>query len=201
VDDSPLKARLQPHNLLLIPEYTRKTEDEIEMDPDPDRILLAMIGILEEMRPQANIPAWTRGGGLWGDKGCPVSTAGLADGADTTVVTVAATSEDVEREAEDVKSDMSLSSAGASPELGAVVLQWCEDEEVVQHWAERATLVLNEMSIPVVPGILDPREDTTLAELRSRRQAGDQQADVLSFSSRDVSEITGYGIPWNKKPA
>jgi len=170
VDDSPLKACLQPHNLLLIPEYVRKTQGEIEIDPDPDRILLAMIGILEEMRSQNSIPAWICSGGLWGPKGLPASTAALAEAADMTEAAVSATCEDGEGEAEDAKSDMSLSSAGSVPELGLVALQWWGDEEVVQHWVERATLVLNEMSIPVVPGILDPSEDTELAELRSRRR-------------------------------
>ena len=190
MDDSLLKARLQPHNLLLIPEYIRKTKDDIEGDPDADRILLAIIGILEEMRSQANIPAWTRSGRIWGTKGFPAPTEGLEEGTDTTETTVPATLEDPTGETDDVKSDMSISTADAAsdaapdaaldaaldvapdvaPELGAVALQWWEDEEVVQHWVERATLVLNEMSIPVVPGILDPGEDTTLSELRSRRR-------------------------------
>ena len=128
-----------------------------------------MIGILEEMRTQASIPAWIRGGGLWGAKGCPVST--FADGADAQEVTVPAAHEDSKEveEVEDTESDMSLSSVDATPELAVLAPQWWEDEEVVQYWVERATLVLNEMSIPVVPGILDPREDTEFAELRSRR--------------------------------
>ena len=174
MDDSPLKARLQPHNLLLIPEYIRRNEDEIEMDSNADRILLAMIGILEEMRSQASIPAWTRDGGIWGDKRPPASIGDLTEGADTTDATVQATLEDAEGEDDDVKSDMSLSSECAAPEPEpkpeAVALQWWEDEEVVQHWVERATLVLNEMLIPVVPGILNPRKDIRLAELRLRRR-------------------------------
>lgn len=170
MDDSPLKARLQPHNLLLIPEYERKSGGEIETDSDADRILLAMIGIFEEMRSHASIPAWIRDGGLLGEKGCPASTGGLEEGADTTEATVQATLEDAEGEADDVESDMSLETVDAVPELEAAALQWWEDEEVLQHWVERATLVLNEMSIPVEPGILDPREDTLLAELRSRRR-------------------------------
>jgi hypothetical protein len=166
VDDSVLKARLQPHNLLLIPEYIRKTQTN-EGETDPDQILLAMIGILEEMRAQASIPAWIRDGGLWGAKGCPVP---FTDSADTKAVTVLATHEDAEGETEDGKSSVSLSSTGAPPELSVVAPQWWEDKEIVQHWVERATLVLNEMSILIVPGILDPGEDTQLAELRSRRR-------------------------------
>lgn len=168
MDDSPLKARLQPHNLLLIPEYVHKAQDEIETNPE--RVLLAMIGILEEARSQVNIPAWIRDGGLWGAKGCPTTTAAVTEGVDVNDATVPATREDAEGEAEDAKSDMSLSSTCAAPELAVVALHWWEDEEVVQHWVERATLVLNEMSIPVVPGLSDPREDTELAELRSRRR-------------------------------
>jgi hypothetical protein len=156
VDDSPLKARLQPHNLLLIPEYIRKTRDKVEVDPDPDRILLAVIGILEEMRSQASIPAWIHAGGLLGAKGCLDSTDASAEGVDTKEATVPAPREDAEGEAEDAKGDMPLSSGDAAPQLAVgVAPQWWEDEEVVQHWVERATLVLNEMSVPVIPGILD----------------------------------------------
>jgi hypothetical protein len=137
----------------------RKSGNEIEIDPDTDRILLAMIGILEEMRSQVSIPAWSRGGGLWGNKRCPESNAGISEDADTTGATVLATLEDDgEGEPEDASSDMSLSSANAAPELAAVALHWWADEEVMQHWVERATLVLNEMSISCVPGVLDPRE-------------------------------------------
>ena len=132
-----------------------------------ERILLAMIGILEEIRSQTSVPAWIRGGGLWGPKGCPTSTAPWAEAADSTEVTMAVTREDAEG---DTNSDISLSSACAAPEVAVPAIQWWEDEEVVQHWVEKATLVLDEMSIPVVPGILDPREDAELAELRSRRQ-------------------------------
>lgn len=137
---------------------------------NPDRILLAVIGILEEVRSQANIPAWIRDRGLWGAKECPATTATVTEGGDMNEATLPATHEDPEGEGEDAKSDMSLSSTCAAPGPAVVALQWWEDEEVVQHWAERATLVLNEMSVSVAPGILDPREDTELAELRSRRQ-------------------------------
>ena len=80
LDDSPLKAILQPWSQIVIPEY-----DEVEfhlsklaaaaLSQDPtasheglDEILLGVIGILEALREVQNVPAWVRaGGGLVSD--------------------------------------------------------------------------------------------------------------------------------------
>lgn len=76
LDDSPLKAVNQPWNQLVIPEFDRdehqgsrdainhplfKHDDPLE---SMDRILLAVIGILEELSTVNNVPAWVRSGGL-----------------------------------------------------------------------------------------------------------------------------------------
>ncbi|PVF94561.1 hypothetical protein CPB86DRAFT_637683 [Serendipita vermifera] len=96
LDDTSLKARLQPWNLLHISEYVASKstggkavlpndqamrphpEEEPPANhpnssdpPPPDTTLLAVIGILEESRTQTNIPAWIRGGALWGDMSPP----------------------------------------------------------------------------------------------------------------------------------
>jgi len=76
LDDSPLKAVNQPWNQLVIPEFDRdehqgsrdainhprfKHDDPLE---SMDRILLAVIGILDELSTVENVPAWVRSGGL-----------------------------------------------------------------------------------------------------------------------------------------
>lgn len=76
LDDSPLKAIHQPWNQIVITEYDkadhRITKDAVSRwekgDLDAldalDDTLLAVIGILEEVRFVDNLPAWIRAGGL-----------------------------------------------------------------------------------------------------------------------------------------
>ena len=72
LDDSPLKAVNQPWNQLVVPEYDKPqwndSKDAIQADDlegsKMDRILLAVIGILEELKTVENLPAWVRSGGL-----------------------------------------------------------------------------------------------------------------------------------------
>ena len=42
-----------------------------------DETFLAVIGVLDEIKSQANVAAWIRAGGLWGSRGPPVSTPDL----------------------------------------------------------------------------------------------------------------------------
>lgn len=122
LDDSPLKAVLQPYNHVCLPEYDgnkrakdlaiftrekdmegpqyesdnpdenrkrkrrakkekrrqerlakgKSTEPASEEEEDEyDSTLLAVIGMLEEVKMQHNVAAWIRAGGLWGLNGPP----------------------------------------------------------------------------------------------------------------------------------
>lgn len=53
-----------------------------------DETLLAVIGVLGEIKSQANVAAWIRAGGLWGSHGCPAST---SDGGKSEVIATTAT--------------------------------------------------------------------------------------------------------------
>lgn len=73
LDDSPLKAVHQPWNQVVLPEYdkseymaskTAATSDDPTSDPDMDRYLLGVIGILDTLVTVENVPAWIRAGGL-----------------------------------------------------------------------------------------------------------------------------------------
>ncbi|KAF8582997.1 hypothetical protein K439DRAFT_1634767 [Ramaria rubella] len=82
VDDSALKAHLQPYNHLCVPEYTKNlrnrdlatkkalSQNEALLDPEQihdgfDPTLIAIMGILDELKGQTNVAGWIRGGGLW----------------------------------------------------------------------------------------------------------------------------------------
>ncbi|WVF66817.1 hypothetical protein IAT40_001559 [Kwoniella sp. CBS 6097] len=79
LDDSPLKAVHQPFNQLVIPEFghkehidSKRAVGSLESDtntdlPAPeglDQTLLAVVGVLDELREVSNVPAWMRAGGL-----------------------------------------------------------------------------------------------------------------------------------------
>lgn len=52
-----------------------------------DETLLAVIGILDEIREQSNVSAWIRSGGLWIDRR-PPSVAGSSDASDSSITAV-----------------------------------------------------------------------------------------------------------------
>ncbi|OWZ49673.1 hypothetical protein C368_06947 [Cryptococcus neoformans 125.91] len=88
LDDSPLKAIFQPWNQIVIPEFDKAlcrssrlaaglksdhyddyddgdaSTSQIGQGPEMDKILLAVIGILDQLRHVSNVPLWVRAGGL-----------------------------------------------------------------------------------------------------------------------------------------
>ncbi|OCF45029.1 hypothetical protein I317_01080 [Kwoniella heveanensis CBS 569] len=79
LDDSPLKAVHQPFNQLVIPEFGHKehidskkavmalesaANGDISASGSLDQTLLAVVGVLDELREVSNVPAWMRAGGL-----------------------------------------------------------------------------------------------------------------------------------------
>jgi hypothetical protein len=76
IDDSALKARLQPYNHLCLSEYdaaARSRDSRALSQRDTkraewekfDNMLLAVIGILDEIQHQDNVSSWIKNGGLW----------------------------------------------------------------------------------------------------------------------------------------
>ncbi|TFK46305.1 hypothetical protein OE88DRAFT_1638491 [Heliocybe sulcata] len=147
LDDSPLKAHLQPYNHVCIKEYdsplrrsdldileaqrAKQRQEELDADPDTsaegkvyDQTLLAIIGILDETRVQSNVAGWIRGGGLWGPKRDEIKTYQAQD----REVPAALTSESSES-------------------------MWFEDEETVRYWAGKGREALERLGIPVEDGI------------------------------------------------
>ena len=92
LDDSALKAHMQPYNHLIVPEYDAKMRradlsaidrarkhassgveelvqagpsvDQGAHEPCVDQTLLAVVGILDELAMQDNVCSWVRAGGI-----------------------------------------------------------------------------------------------------------------------------------------
>ena len=140
-----MKARFQPWNQLVIPEYgkaefassrTAAGRASADTDTQPegmDCILLAIIGMLEEMRTFSNVPAWIRAGGL---TRLPKPT---QDGEDEESVDESLV-EDAQPALQDMPSHESFQ-------------HWYEDPKVVTYWIGRGRAALERKGIKVVHGI------------------------------------------------
>lgn len=60
LDDSILKAHMQPYNHLILKEYDK----DLRYNPVEDQTLLAIIGILSDAIHESNVASWIRFGGL-----------------------------------------------------------------------------------------------------------------------------------------
>ncbi|KAG8833150.1 hypothetical protein FRC17_011270 [Serendipita sp. 399] len=201
LDDSILKARLQPWNLLQITEYqipiqenvsklppwrvmmeqkssnsyspsfplqslppdsmeapTKDDKDdsgseessEEEQDESPtegnyDQTLLAVIGVLEELRGQNNISAWIRKGGLLAGH----SRSPTGDG--------------------DIGLDKGVPLQGHDMRTGDTP-SWCTDPEILSHWIMKGRKALRSRGILVQVGMIDTQEDDSLHELQTIRR-------------------------------
>ncbi|KAK1920903.1 hypothetical protein DB88DRAFT_112611 [Papiliotrema laurentii] len=140
LDDSPLKAVNQPWNQLVVPEYGIKefqaSKEAIRLD-DPlaegsgmDRALLAVIGILEELRTVGNIPAWVRGGGLMANQKDDIDSA----------VSRLSVDRDTEVTMEDLPSHESFQ-------------HWHTVPSIFQYWVEKGMKALESRGIEVDHGL------------------------------------------------
>jgi hypothetical protein len=164
IDDTAKKARLQPWNLLQIPEYTPASKGEWdptgargdywpkddetlgETGVDSDVTLLAVIGVLEELRNHSNIPAWIQGGHLLSSVHMQM---------------------DRERSEESKTDSEDNGTAGDAATLDEEEKPlWCSDTEVLAHWVKRGKSALASRGIPVDVGLLNVAKDDSFKCLR-----------------------------------
>jgi len=166
VDDSPLKARLQPYNHLCIPEYSlqlrrkdlyvlanelasaegtnqdgkrdktvpepRSTMPDVQVGQETtitarhDETLLAVIGVLEELKYQSNVAGWIRTGRIWGPL-CHYSLSPAPIDA---------------RPAVEQQQD-------TIPTTG----MWFDHQPTLEYWVKRGLTALDSLGIEVVHGI------------------------------------------------
>ena len=147
-------------------------------DVSYDETLLAVVGVLSEIKTQANVAAWIRTGGLWGARGPPPTDGTSTAKPSSEDPPAAATSKEAEEDA-GAESDSSTLSvqkadkrqrmrgpsaeaevAGNDEEMGAptpaaeqVQTMWFEDAEVMAYWTGRGRQALEELGIPVEHGL------------------------------------------------
>ncbi|KAG8761586.1 hypothetical protein FRC14_002773 [Serendipita sp. 396] len=226
LDDSALKARLQPWSLLQIAEYqlpdpkfvdespwqnaaitakqsntyspshtfqllpqeptkipgTNETdregtsEEELPREDNSDETLLAVIGVLEELRSQANIPAWIRKGGLWAGFSSPLIST-MESGLDTTENpsnhSPSQHGEDVteNRVNGDLTRDMSPVLQIPDVPSDRVPAFWCTEPGVFAHWVKKGMQALRSRGISIEVGIVNTTEDKSLQALQAARRS------------------------------
>jgi hypothetical protein len=206
LDDSVLKAQLQPWNHLCIPEYVSRMRandletlkypsatvqtrvqacavsvkipssiptsssaakpftslDEISLEsvslevkhpfvvPKFDETLLAVIGILDELKDELDVGKWIRTGGL-----CVYEPSPLGSTIGSSV-----DSKDTENQPSQESNPLSLQDiakamTSVDDALGkqSTPSMWFERETVVDNWASKGRKALRELNIEVIPGI------------------------------------------------
>jgi hypothetical protein len=146
LDDSPLKAIFQPWNQIVIPEFERTAfqssrEAALRLQAKPeathdgmDEILLAVIGILEDLRGVNNVPAWVRAGGLTllNSPSPRIGASSAQEPASTTV--------DAEPTLESLPSHETFD-------------HWFADPNVLRHWIDRGKAALTRKGINLDIGL------------------------------------------------
>lgn len=143
-----------------------------------DQILLAVVGVLDEVKSQGNVAAWIRAGGLWGLPRAATPTDPDDPASQDISATVAPGTGDGERDCKRTKaadelsslptgndalstaavlparSDLPVSdSTSRSVDTPASSPMWFEDPTTVRYWVDRGKRVLEEMGIPILHGI------------------------------------------------
>ncbi|KAG8836497.1 hypothetical protein FRC18_011267 [Serendipita sp. 400] len=128
IDDSVDKAVFQPNNHICVIEYTKQCQlrdlrfmEGGTEEPPYDEMILALVGVLEEMRLQIDVAEWLRQGGLR-----QMASNRTQDEVDTDLVG---------RFAEMTTEDTSL--------------PWFENGQVLKFWVTRGRQTLGHLGIPI----------------------------------------------------
>jgi len=116
-----------------------------------DETLLAIIGVLDEVKEQSNVAGWIRAGGLWGpsDLRPPQYRYLLSSSAPTAEVNASGNdaAHSILSPDQNQNHDLSLS------ETASQVI-WFDHEPTFVYWVRRGRKVLHELGIEVVHGIV-----------------------------------------------
>lgn len=169
LDDSSLKAVVQPYNHVVVPEYdkTKRNNDlavwksESAKHPDDgkyDQTLLAVIGILQRSRNESNIASWIRSGGLWAGQKPPDNVSIMREESDSAANPrnspdmILSVSVYGDREMIPAVSPFGASEKlEPSPETRPIL--WYEHAETFKYWVQQGRSTLDEMNIEVIHGI------------------------------------------------
>ncbi|PCH34628.1 hypothetical protein WOLCODRAFT_139474 [Wolfiporia cocos MD-104 SS10] len=153
----------------------------VQPAPAYDATLLAVVGVLEAAKTQANVAAWVHAGGLWGPGGVPdvcaaaekeeasetgaTERSGVDEGwgaGNDAVTTKDSTGSDrgpregrtkQEAKAEGYHGDVSPVDAPTEATEARPALMWFEREESLMYWSAQGRKALEELGIPVEHGL------------------------------------------------
>jgi hypothetical protein len=140
-----------------------------------DETLLAIVGILDEMKMQSNVSGWVKAGGLWGPSAAPIlppqtetstimpSGSTESEGSDLSVGDGQGEEKRQRLGAVPVIEEQQLQptgndAVGAPVEEGAtkeagLVLMWFDNPSTMDHWILRGRKALESLGIPIAHGI------------------------------------------------
>ena len=131
-----------------------------------DSTLLAVIGILDEIKEQSNVAGWIRAGGLWGPPSetrtrLPHSRPGspsIGNDASPVLVLLAQTpTQDQDKDQPDNSTKTGIGADAAPPtdtDTGEREGMWFDHEPTQAYWVRRGRNALGELGIGVVHGIV-----------------------------------------------
>ena len=134
-----------------------------------DEMLLAVVGILEEVKVQGNVAGWMRMGGLMMGQEVSVDSSAkkrrLSDGAelsDSPGIPPPPSSSSSQPLLEDDASKSDVTAITPSAVTGIPMNQsnaeetsiWFEDQELVEWWADKGRVALDGLGIEVVSGVV-----------------------------------------------
>lgn len=140
LDDSVDKAQLQSDNHICVSKYTAdshsnhlkalKRDDPNSMDLD--EMLIAVVGILEELREKDDLSGWIRGGGI----------------RQLSLERIVGEGSDISQTIEDLESRFAtLATSDEAP-------IWFNDAYVLKHWIKKGRETLESLRIPINNGVV-----------------------------------------------
>lgn len=124
------------------------------VDPGYDITLLAVIGILEEMKEQRSVVAWVRNEGLWGGAKAPnekketkaVTPADVNNESDESKVATGSADGSTNDQNDPKQISIAVGNGGASGTLSPTKA-WFQDAENLRYWAVRGRAVCTRLGI------------------------------------------------------
>ncbi|KAF9494543.1 hypothetical protein BDN71DRAFT_1448731 [Pleurotus eryngii] len=165
LDDSPLKARLQPWNHLCVKEYTSEMRladlQVVSEDSTPsydinayynlDLTLLAVIGALDAIKWEGNVAGWVRSGGLSLKGADNAEPPRVEDSQFPSKSRSAGPAPDPRPSSPPPASPVEVGHAAEERVAGGM---WFEESPNVIAWATRGLIALKELGLEVVTGIV-----------------------------------------------
>lgn len=144
---------------------SKKTQPEVNSEGllvKYDETLLAIIGILDEMRIQSNVSAWVKNGGLWGPFLPEATIIAPAAGEESEGSTDGGGGKEEKRqkretvaviEPEQGTGNDAAATPTEQPQTEPTAPMWFDNPSTMDHWILRGRNALETLGIPLVHGV------------------------------------------------